>query len=115
MTRRAKSKEQPQVALLLEVNRTRTAGDLGPSRASLPEDFRRRAAEIADSISEVADQFRTRLEHVMKPDEGNWGVDSIDIKFDITVQAEAGVLIAKASTGATFSAKLTLKAKPVTK
>ncbi|MFD8495514.1 hypothetical protein [Amycolatopsis sp. NPDC059657] len=109
MTKRADSK-QGSPDLLLEVTPRQVSGDLAP-RKVVPEDFRQRAAEIAESVQEVADEFRTRLARLIKnPSNTEWGLESIEIGFDITVQAEAGVLIAKASTGATFSAKLTLKA-----
>ncbi|MQA87975.1 MAG: hypothetical protein GEV03_25960 [Streptosporangiales bacterium] len=77
----------------------------------MPEEFRRRAGEIAESVAEVTDQFRSRLARVLEhPAEAGWRVGSIEIGFDIAVQAEAGVVIAKATTGATFSARLTLTA-----
>jgi NTP-dependent ternary system trypsin peptidase co-occuring protein len=102
------SDDHSAVEVLLEVQPRRTSGDLAP-RVAIPEDFRRRAGEIADSVAAIADKFRSRLEDVMTRPKDGWGVESIEIGFDIAVQAEAGVLIAKASTGATFSAKLTLK------
>jgi hypothetical protein len=99
------------VEILLEVRPKSTSGDLAP-RVSVPEEFRKRAGEIADSVAQVATQFRARLERVLAyADDSPWAVDTIEIGFDIAVQAEAGVVIAKASTGATLSAKLTLKAR----
>jgi hypothetical protein len=99
------------VEILLEVRPRSVSGDLAP-RVAVPEEFRRRAGEIADGVAEVADQFRSRLERVLTTrDDAGWGVDSIEIGFDIAVQAEAGVVIAKATTGATLSARLTLKAR----
>ena len=94
--------------VLLEVNPPFASGDLAP-HAALPEEFRKRAAEIADSVAEVADQFRTRLASVMHaPVEKQWGVESVKIEFKVAVQAGAGVVIAKASTTATFSVTVTL-------
>jgi hypothetical protein len=76
----------------------------------MPEEFRSRAAEIIDSIKEVADQFRSRLgkELQEKKDHSSWSVGSIEIEFGMAVQAEAGVIIAKTTAGATFSARLML-------
>jgi hypothetical protein len=37
-------------------------------------------------------------------------VGSVEIEFGIAVQAEAGVVIAKATAGATFTARLVLQA-----
>jgi hypothetical protein len=101
--------------ILLEVRSKSAPGDLGPGRATL-EQFERRAGEIADSIAEIAEEFRSKLEKTLRTHDhdhdhsGGWHTDSVELGFDIVVQAEAGVVIAKAVTGATFSAKLTLKA-----
>lgn len=110
MTRNTAKSDHKSVDLLLEVVPQHESGDLASSYA-LPENFRRRAAEIAASIGEVADEFRTRLGQTFgRLPNSDWGVDSIEIKFDINIQAGAGVLIAKASSGATFSARITMKA-----
>ena len=96
--------------ILLEVRPRSVSGDLAHSLA-LPEQFRQRAGDVADSVAEIAAQFRSRLEKALeKPADSGWRMDSIELRFDIAVQAEAGVIIARASSGATFSAKLTLKA-----
>jgi hypothetical protein len=96
--------------ILLEVRPKSVSGDLAHGLA-VPEQFQRRAGEIADSIVEIADRFRSSLEKALqKPAEPGWHMDSIELRFDIAVQAEAGVVIARATSGATFSAKLTLKA-----
>lgn len=96
--------------ILLEVRPRSVSGDLGPGRA-VPEQFRKRAGEVADSVAEVADQFRSKLEKALEePAKPGWRMDSIELTFDIAVQAEAGVIIARAGSSASFSAKLTLKA-----
>jgi hypothetical protein len=96
--------------ILLEVRPVADSGNLGP-RPAMPEDFRARAGEIADSIAEVADDFRSRLRKVLKrQDESGLRLDSVEIEFGICVQAEAGVVIAKATAGATFTARLVLQA-----
>ncbi|WP_409060990.1 CU044_2847 family protein [Streptomyces sp. SYP-A7185] len=96
--------------ILLEVQPRSVSGDLAP-RFAVPEQFERRAGEIADSVAQVAEQFRSRLEQVLRPSEAGWGVESIEVGFDISVQADVGVIIAKATSGATFSARLTLRAR----
>jgi Trypsin-co-occurring domain 1 len=96
--------------ILLEVRPRSVSGDLGPGVA-LPESFAGRAGEVADSIAEIATKFRSRLQKTLnKASDSGWKMDAIELRFDIAVQAEAGVIIAKATSGATFSAKLTLKA-----
>jgi hypothetical protein len=77
----------------------------------VPEEFKARAGEIADSIAEVADHFRSRLGKILRrQDDPSLRVASVEIEFGIAVQAEAGVVIAKATTGATFTARLVLQA-----
>lgn len=112
MTRPAATEGHQPVEILVEVHPLATSGDLAP-QVSVPEEFRRRAGEIAEGITEIADQFRAKLGRILKKDEsGDWGVESIELGFNIVVKAEAGVVIAKTSAGATFSARLTLKALP---
>lgn len=95
--------------ILLEVRPARTSGDLAP-RAVVPEEFKSRADEIADSIAEVADLFRSRLRKVLhQRDDSGLRIGTVEVQFGITVQAEAGVVITKATAGATFSAKLVLE------
>lgn len=97
------------VEVLIEVNPNSTSGDLAP-RAVLTEEFRQRAAEIADSVALVADQFKSRFKSVMHPPAVEpWNVGSVKIEFKVAVQAETGIVIAKASTSATFSVTLTLE------
>jgi Trypsin-co-occurring domain 1 len=109
MVKSAEATDRHDVEIMVEVHPRSVSGDLAP-RVAVPEQFRLRAGEIADSVAEVADQFRAKLAQILRhPTEPGWGVDSIEIGFDLAVQAEAGVVIAKASTSATFSAKLTLK------
>jgi len=96
--------------ILLEVQPRSVSGELGPN-VGVPESFTRRAGEVADSIAEIASQFRSRLEKRLdRPSDHGWRMDAIELMFGITVQAEAGVVITKATSAATFSAKLTLKA-----
>lgn len=111
MTKSVKTDDHRPLEVLLEVTpRATSAGDLAP-RTAMPEDFRRRASEIASSVAGIADEFRSRLASVVpRPDGSKWGVESIEIGFEIAVQAETGVVIAKASSSATFSVSLTLQA-----
>jgi len=101
---------QKAPSILLEVRPSPVSGDLGPGLPTL-EQFSRRAREIADSIAQIAEEFRPRLQKTLgKPDDAGWHTESIELGFAIAVQAEAGVVIARAASGATFTAKLTLKA-----
>jgi hypothetical protein len=96
-------------AILLEVRPSSVSGDLGPGPTL--EQFSHRATEIANSIAQIAEEFRTRLQKTLrKPEDSGWHTESIELGFAIAVEAQAGVVIARAVSGATFSAKLTLKA-----
>ncbi|MET7995079.1 CU044_2847 family protein [Amycolatopsis sp. NPDC005232] len=104
-----REKTQP-IEVFLEVDPQQGSGDLAP-RKSAPEDFRKRASEITACVEEVANEFRSKLGELMnKSADKSWNVNAIEIGFGITVQAETGILIAKASAGTNFSAKLTFKA-----
>src|ERR1700761_2858838 len=96
--------------LLIEVRPAASpAGDLAP-RVKLPEEFSRRAGEIADSVASVAQDFRGRIEERLEQHEkatDEWQLGQIELAFAIDVQAESGVVIARASAGATFTATLT--------
>jgi len=107
---KSRSAANPKPEILLEVRPAQASGDLAP-RVVVPEEFKSRAGEIADSIAEVADHFRSRLAKVLhqRGDDG-LRIGTVEIQFGIAVQAEAGVVIAKATAGATFSAKLVLQA-----
>jgi NTP-dependent ternary system trypsin peptidase co-occuring protein len=73
-----------------------------------PELFAARAGEIADSVAEVAAQFRARIDKDIGTDEAEgWNVSQVEVTFGLQVEVGAGVLIAKASAGATFTATLT--------
>jgi hypothetical protein len=106
---KSRSAASPGPEILLEVRPAQTSGDLAP-RAVVPEEFKSRASEIADSIAEVADHFRSRLGKVLhQRDDSGLRIGTVEIQFGIAVQAEAGVVIAKATAGATFSAKIVLQ------
>jgi NTP-dependent ternary system trypsin peptidase co-occuring protein len=97
--------------ILLEVRPAVTSGDLAP-RAAAPEEFKARADEIAGSISDVIDHLRPRLEKLLdQRGDSGWHVGSVEIEFGVSVQAETGVIIAKAAAGATFSARLVLQTR----
>lgn len=97
--------------ILLEVRPAAMSGDLAP-RLAVPEEFKARADEIADGISDVIDHLRARLRKLLdQRDNSGWHVGSIEIEFGVSVQAETGVIIAKAAAGATFSARLVLQAR----
>jgi len=74
----------------------------------MPELFSARAGEIADSVAEVATQFRARIDDAISTDAADgWKLGQVEVAFGLQAEAGAGVLIARASVGATFTATLT--------
>jgi Trypsin-co-occurring domain 1 len=87
-----------------------TVGDYGQDLAGppMPELFSARAGEIADSVAEVATQFRARIDEAVSREETDgWQLGQVEVAFGLQAEAGAGVLIARASAGATFTATLT--------
>jgi hypothetical protein len=87
-------------------------GDLGGVRSSVAEPFARRAEEIADSLTRIAEGFRARVDAAMadRPP-GRWDLDEIQLQFSLALQAESGVIIARTSAETTFTATLTWSAR----
>jgi hypothetical protein len=86
------------------------AGTYGENLAGppIPELFSARAGEIADSIAEVAKQFRARIDEAISTEAvERWQLGQVEIAFGLQAEAGTGVLIARASVGATFTATLT--------
>jgi Trypsin-co-occurring domain 1 len=86
-----------------------TVGDLGP-RISLPERFQDRAAEIANSVADIAESLRDGLARRLRADPADSiGLNGVEVEFSVNLQSEAGVVIARASANAGFSVRLTWK------
>jgi hypothetical protein len=76
----------------------------GPRR--LPS-FAERAGELGDSLNEIATQLRERLRELGADDAGGWGLEQVNLTFSLDLQAEAGVIVARASSRAGFQAAMT--------
>src|SRR5258708_15565422 len=86
------------------------AGTYGQDLAGppAPELFAARASEIADSVAEVAKQFRARIDQAISGEAvGGWQLGQVEGAFGLQAEARTGVLIAMASVGATLTATLT--------
>lgn len=85
-------------------------GNLASSPSVAPEAFAARSEEIVDSIVSVSRRIQAELDKRYDSSSSTeWALDSLELNFELAVQAESGVIIAKASAGATFSVKLSLK------
>jgi hypothetical protein len=114
------------VEVLVEVSAVGAGqgGDLRRGASLAPVSFASRADDVADALLEIARRMRGRLqsgdengeaaEPAGAPGDGaatpvgkSWGLDEVQLSFQLALQADAGVVIAKASTSATFSATMT--------
>ncbi len=94
--------------ILVEVLPANVSGDVARRRPAVPESFASRAGEVTDTIAEVAEKLRDHLEATMVPEESQlWPLSTVQLGFELALQAGAGVIIARASTEATFSVTLT--------
>jgi hypothetical protein len=106
--------------ILVDVLPVVATGDISRRRSVLPESFAVRADEITATITEVAGKFRGSLDKEVAKAEAaavreqpaghqasGWRLNTVELAFEISLQAEAGVIITRASTEATFSVTLT--------
>jgi Trypsin-co-occurring domain 1 len=78
----------------------------GPKR--LPN-FAERVSELGDSLNEIAGALRERLGELGKSAADGWDLDEVNLTFSLDLQADAGVIVARASSKAGFQAALTWK------
>ena len=69
-----------------------------------------RSAEIKAAISETVDILRQSATFANKESSG-WRVDTLEASFSVTLAAEAGVMVTKASAEACFEVTITLAAE----
>ena len=82
------------------------AGELTGEKTT--ERFKTRVQELGDSIGEIANDLRARLDVALDhPDDSNWALDQVVLSFSLDLEAAAGVVVAKAKTSAGFEAQLT--------
>lgn len=82
------------------------AGEL--AGATLTERFTDRVDELGESIGEIARRLRSRLDTDLADEkEAAWKLDEVTLAFSLDLEAEAGVVVAKAKTSAGFEVALT--------
>jgi hypothetical protein len=80
-------------------------GDLGGP--PLFERFEQRVDELGASIGNIARRLRTRLDSELDdPQSPVWNLDEVSLSFSLDLEAEAGVVVAKAKTHAGFEVNL---------
>lgn len=72
-----------------------------------------RLDEVGNSVKAIADRMRTSLGGLLQdqPDQG-WQLDEVSFQFALQLEAEAGVIVAKATTAAGFEVNLAWKRTP---
>jgi Trypsin-co-occurring domain 1 len=82
------------------------AGDLSP--ADLVDRFSGRVGELGRALATVASQLRQTFEsRLAEPAGSSWALGEVSLQMSINLEAEAGVIISRAKTGAAFQATLT--------
>src|ERR1700722_13354427 len=92
--------------ILVEV-RPQIGGNLSP-QSIMPETFMSRVDEIGESLQEIADRLSQHLDNFTKK-QSTWRLDQVELKFSLDLEAEAGVVIARAKTSAGFEASMSWK------
>ncbi|GAA3834949.1 hypothetical protein GCM10022403_079660 [Streptomyces coacervatus] len=77
------------------------------SRARPTAALGERAAEIEEAIVQASAIAQRSLDQV--PERAGWQVKSLDVTFGLTLAAEAGVILSKASAEASFEVTLTVE------
>jgi len=82
------------------------AGQLSPGRAW--EALDKRIDELGESIGEIADRLRGQLDASLAPAEERsaWHLGDVRVTFSLDLEAEAGVVVARAKTTAGFEVSL---------
>jgi len=92
--------------ILVEVRPGLAEGDLG-LRPAAPEKLLSRIGEIADGLKEISNRLAARLDDLDNAKkESAWKLGEVEVKFSLDLEAEAGVVVARAKTTAGFEATL---------
>jgi|GEM_PF-2806447 len=77
------------------------------SREKSVERLKKRVHELGDSIGEIAGDLRERLDVTLADrDDSSWALDQVQLSFSLDLEAEAGVVVARAKTNAGFEVML---------
>ncbi len=76
-------------------------------RNKKPPTFSERAEELGDSLNEVAETLSGRLTELGRHAGQGWDLDEVQLSFSLALEAEAGVILARASSKAGFQASMT--------
>ncbi len=85
-----------------------TFGDLS-AQPAVPEVLMDRLGDLGESLKLIADRLSDQLEELEKKRTAHWHLDTVELKFSIDLETEAGVIIARTKAGAAFEASLSWK------
>lgn len=110
------SEAQPGKTGVIQVRVVPSAEKAGQlATASLFERFESRVDELGSSIGEIANRLRSRLDaDLHEENEPDWRMEEVSVTFSLDLEAEAGVVVAKARTTAGFEVELTWNRATVT-
>jgi hypothetical protein len=84
------------------------AGQLGS--ANLVERFENRVDELGGSIGQIANRLRARLDADLRDEQDpKWRMEEVAVTFSLDLEAEGGVVVAKARAKAGFEVELKWK------
>lgn len=84
------------------------AGDLAGKTPK--EKFTERVRELGAGLGDIANQLRDQLERQLREqEERGWRLEEIGLRFALDLEAEGGVIVARAGTTAGFEASLSWK------
>jgi hypothetical protein len=84
-------------------------GEAAFGRPDAMPDFKERAGDIGKSLNEIAVALREHLHELGQRAQDGWDLDEVQLGFSLELQAETGVIVARASSRAGFQANLTWK------
>jgi hypothetical protein len=94
--------------ILVEVRPSSATGDLS-GQSAIPESFISRVEDLGQSLREIAERLSQQLEAFEKNPTAAWQLERVELKFSLDLEAETGVIIARAKTSAGFEASLSWK------
>jgi ABC-type hemin transport system substrate-binding protein len=85
------------------------AGQLSPGKTW--EALESRIKELGQSIGEIANQLRSELDASLAPaaEPPAWRLSDVEVTFSLDLEAEAGVVVARAKTTAGFEVSVSWK------
>jgi len=103
------SNRQPDLPIHVSVVRTGAGLEQYGGAIPGPEQLAARIDEIGDSISWFKESIESRLDAIgnEEPSSESWSLDAIELTVSIDLEAEAGVIFARAKAAAGLELKLT--------